>query len=51
MEETSPITFEKDDRLGLKPFSEKLEKFLMVENDFVEGSLVNRREIYKKPLN
>jgi hypothetical protein len=29
-----------DDKLGLQPFAERLEKFLMVERDFVEGSLV-----------
>ena len=38
MNPTAP-TFD-DDKLGLKPFSEKLERFLMVEHDFVEGSLV-----------
>src|SRR6185369_6813478 len=40
MGDTTPITFEEYDKLGLKPFSQKLEKFLMVEHDFVEGSLV-----------
>jgi hypothetical protein len=40
MGETAPLTFEVNDKLGLKPFSEKLEIFLIVEHDFVEGSLV-----------
>src|ERR1017187_7496557 len=40
MSETAQLTFEATDKLGLKPFSEKLEKFLIVEHDFVEGSLV-----------
>jgi len=40
MSETAPLTFEKNDKLGLKPFSEKLEKFLIVEHNFIEGSLV-----------
>jgi predicted KAP-like P-loop ATPase len=35
----SPNTFEHD-KLGLKPFCEKLEKFLIIDHDFVEGSLV-----------
>lgn len=34
------MNFEQHDKLGLKPFSEKLERFLMVEHDFVDGSLV-----------
>ncbi len=34
------ITFAEHDKLELKPFSEKLERFLMVEHDFVDGSLV-----------
>ena len=29
-----------DDRLGLEPFSEKLERYLITEHDFVTGSLV-----------
>jgi KAP family P-loop domain len=33
------LTFDQHDKLGLKPFSEKLERFLMVEHDFVEGGL------------
>ena len=37
---TAQLTFEATDKLGLKPFSEKLEKYLIVEHDFVEGSLV-----------
>ena len=40
MSEIIPMTFEEHDKLELKPFSAKLEKFLMVEHDFVEGSLV-----------
>ena len=40
MSEATPLTFEANDKLGLKPFSEKLERFLLVEHDFVEGSLV-----------
>jgi hypothetical protein len=40
MKEKNQLTFEADDKLDLKSFSEKLEKFLLVEHDFVEGSLV-----------
>ncbi|MGD0252527.1 MAG: P-loop NTPase fold protein [Verrucomicrobiota bacterium] len=40
MSEITPLTFEKYDKLDLKSFSEKLETFLLVEHDFVEGSLV-----------
>lgn len=40
MSESSPLTFEAHDKLNLKPFGQKLEQFLMVEHDFVEGSLV-----------
>lgn len=40
MGETAQLTFEADDQLDLKSFSEKLEKFLLVEHGFVEGSLV-----------
>ncbi|MBC8097498.1 MAG: hypothetical protein H7Y43_16970 [Akkermansiaceae bacterium] len=40
MKEPSQLTFETHDKLGLKPFGQKLEQFLMVEHDFVEGSLV-----------
>jgi KAP family P-loop domain len=40
MSTITPLTFDVYDKLGLKPFSEKLERFLMVEHDFVEGSLV-----------
>jgi hypothetical protein len=40
MSESTGLTFEANDRLRLKPFSEKLEAYLMVEHDFVEGSLV-----------
>lgn len=35
----APSTFEHD-LLNLKPFAERLEKWLMVEHDYVEGSLV-----------
>ena len=40
MEEIAPLTFETNDKLDLKPFSAKLEKFMIVEHDFVDGSLV-----------
>jgi KAP family P-loop domain len=40
MSETTQLTFVATDKLDLKPFREKLEKFLIVEHDFVEGSLV-----------
>jgi hypothetical protein len=40
MSEIAQLTFDGHDKLGLKPFSEKLENFLIVEHDFVEGSLV-----------
>ena len=33
-------TFKKDDLLGREQFSQKLEKFVLVEKDYVEGSLV-----------
>ncbi len=39
MSQLSVTSFEHD-KLGLQPFAERLEKFLMVERDFVEGSLV-----------
>ena len=35
-----PVVSFADDKLGLQPFAERLEKFLLVERDFVEGSLV-----------
>lgn len=35
----TPNTFN-DDKLGLKPFCEKFENYLLVEHDFVEGGLV-----------
>lgn len=35
-----PVASFADDKLGLQPFAERLEKFLLVERDFVEGSLV-----------
>jgi hypothetical protein len=34
------MTFTSDDLLELKPFCERLEKFLLIEKDYVEGSLV-----------
>jgi hypothetical protein len=34
------LNFEDDDRFGLESFSQRLEQFLLVENDYVEGSLV-----------
>src|SRR5258706_2225078 len=40
MSEIASLTFEEHDKLNLKHFSEKLEMFMMVEHDFVEGSLV-----------
>jgi hypothetical protein len=40
MSEPAALTFEKNDKLNLKPLSTKLEKFLSVEHDFVDGSLV-----------
>lgn len=40
MSVTIPLTFAAYDKLGLKPFGEKLERYLTVEHDFVEGSLV-----------
>jgi len=40
MSTSTPITFATDDFLNRKPFCEKLERFLLVENDFVKGSLV-----------
>jgi hypothetical protein len=36
----SNLTFDNHDKLNLKPFSQKVESFLMVEHEFVEGSLV-----------
>jgi predicted KAP-like P-loop ATPase len=35
-----PLTFAKADRLSLKPFCEKLEKYLLVDADYADGSLV-----------
>ena len=40
MHSTSKLTFEENDRLDLGGFCDRLEKFLMVEHDYVEGSLV-----------
>ena len=40
MSETIKLTFDEHDKLGLKPFSQNLERFLMVEHNFVEGGLV-----------
>lgn len=34
------LTFESDDKLGLKEFSKDLKAFIMTERLFVEGSLV-----------
>jgi hypothetical protein len=39
MTQGATFTFDQD-KLGFKPFAEKLEKFLMVAHDFIEGSLV-----------
>lgn len=38
--EQPPLTFEKHDLLGSKPFCERLERYLLVEHEYVEGSLV-----------
>jgi hypothetical protein len=40
MSGSSAISFEGHDKLGLKPFCEKFESFLLIDHDFVEGSLV-----------
>ncbi len=40
MNDTITLTFEDHDKLDLKPFSQKLERFLMIEHGFVDGSLV-----------
>ncbi|MSU59071.1 MAG: hypothetical protein EXS35_13040 [Pedosphaera sp.] len=40
MSELIRLTFDEHDKLGLRPFGQKLERFLMVEHDFVEGGLV-----------
>lgn len=40
MIKTRPRTFENDDLLDLKKFCDRLENFLLIEQDFVEGSLV-----------
>jgi hypothetical protein len=40
MTEKSPANFESTDCLSLKPFCERLESFLLVEHDYVDGSLV-----------
>lgn len=37
---TTPLTFAQADRLGLLPFCQRLEQFLIVESDYVDGSLV-----------
>lgn len=37
---TASASFEVTDRLSLRSFSEKLERYLTIESDFVEGSLV-----------
>jgi KAP family P-loop domain len=34
------FTFEKSDRLGLKSFCEQLERYLLIEHEYVEGGLV-----------
>jgi hypothetical protein len=34
------LTFEADDKLSLKEFCDRFERYLLVEHDFVEGSLV-----------
>ena len=35
-----PLTFAQADRLNLKPFCERLEKYLLVDFDYADGSLV-----------
>ena len=40
MSEKSTTSFESFDLLGLKPFCDKLERYLMVEHDYVDGGLV-----------
>lgn len=40
MSQPTQQTFEQSDKFELKSFSERLEKFLTVEHEFVEGSLV-----------
>jgi len=40
MKRESPLTFDKDDCFELKSFSDRLERFIEVEHQFVEGSLV-----------
>ena len=40
MSEKPSASFEKFDLLGLKPFCDKLERYLMVEHDYVDGGLV-----------
>jgi hypothetical protein len=40
MSQESLISFEKTDRLDLKQFCERLESYLLVEHDYVEGGLV-----------
>jgi hypothetical protein len=37
MSETAPLTFEAYDKLGLKPFSEKLERYLMVTEEKIRA--------------
>jgi len=37
---TDSLTFEEDDRLEMKAFCESLERYAVVEHDYVEGSLV-----------
>lgn len=40
MTQNLTLNFESTDRLGLKPFCERMENFLLVEHDYVDGSLV-----------
>lgn len=40
MNETTALSFEQHDKLALKAFCQKLERFLIVEHGFVEGGLV-----------
>lgn len=39
MKQGATLKFATDDKLGLEPFCQKLERFLIIEHSFVEGSL------------
>ena len=40
MSNQETLTFESTDRLNLKSFCDKLEKYLLIEHDYVDGGLV-----------